>query len=371
MQRFYLLDLTRTIAALSVVLLHYRQFFWVSFNTFGEGYNIFNQPFYSLLEWFYTFGHHAVPYFFTLSGFVFFHTYNQTINQKKILFKNYLILRFSRLYPLHFATLVLVLFLQFFYYYLNKKYFVHDANTFKNFILHLFLVQEWSLKPQFAFNAPSWSISVEIILYVFFFFVTFLWVMNLKKVFIIFIILLIFQIFNQPKFESILIGLLCFYSGGVIYFIFENVKKLQINNYILLLIILLLDIIIFGRYLNPYFLNYQKEFSYLFGERIFILLFFFKFPLLILNLALIQVFFIYLGKSLKLLGDISYTIYLIHFPIMLIFSIIHTFIKINFYSNFFFLFYFFSLFITSILVFKFYESPLKIKIRDKFIKNLC
>lgn len=184
---------------------------------------------------------------------------------------------------------------------------------------------------------------------------------------IIFLFLFVLQIILQPKLQNISVGLLCFYSGGIVYFIFEYLKKKTTNNYKLLIIILIIDIIIFGRALNVYFLNFQEQVSYLIGERIFILLFFIKFPLIILNLALLQTFFVFLGKPFKLLGDISYTIYLIHFPLELVIVILNTsFLNINFDSGFFFVIYFLILFTSSAIIFKYYENPLKIIIRNKF-----
>ena len=366
-QRFYLLDLTRTVAALCVVLQHYQHFYFLSYNVFPENFTRSQQPFYFLLKDFYSFGSVAVQFFFTLSGFIFFFIYNRLIYERKISLKNYFILRISRLYPLHILTLIAVMLLQFLYYYLNNKYFIHDSNTFENFILHLFLIQEWRLNTEWSFNAPSWSISVEILLYIFFFFISFIGVVKFSKVLFTFLFLFVLQAILQPKLQNISVGLLCFYSGGIVYFIFEYLKKKVTNNYKLLIIILILDIIVFGRFLNLYFLNFQEQVSYLIGDRIFILLFFIKFPLIILNLALLQTFFVFLGKPLKLLGDISYTIYLIHFPLELVIEILNTsFLNINYDSEIFFVIYFLILFITSATIFKYYENPLKIIIRNKF-----
>jgi len=83
-----------------------------------------------------------------------------------------------------------------------------------------------------------------------------------------------------------------------------------------------------------------------------------------------QNFFNNLGKSLKLLGDMSYTIYLVHVPVEIIYSIIDTqIIKINYDSNYFFLIYFVTIFLFSFVIFAFFEIPLKKFIRKKLIKK--
>ena len=137
-----------------------------------------------------------------------------------------------------------------------------------------------------------------------------------------------------------------------------------------MLMIMILDIIIFGRFLNETFLKVQDSISFIIGERFMVLLFLIKFPLLIINLVVIQFYFKNLGKSFQIIGDLSYTIYLIHFPLQIILTILNNeFFTLNFYSEYFFLFYMFIIFITSYLVHKFYEHPIKELIRYNFIKN--
>ena len=75
-----------------------------------------------------------------------------------------------------------------------------------------------------------------------------------------------------------------------------------------------------------------------------------------------------MGKSLQIFGDISYTIYLVHVPIQLLFSIVDkNIVKINYDSNFIFILFFLIIFIFSIMIYKFFEIPVKNKLRKKFI----
>ena len=113
----------------------------------------------------------------------------------------------------------------------------------------------------------------------------------------------------------------------------------------------------------------QKNYSFLFGNNFFILLFFVKFPLIILNLTLIQIYFKNMGKSFQIIGDISYTIYLLHFLIQIIFSLVDkSFLKINFDSNYVFLLFFSILFFSSYFLYKYFEVKAKIILRKKFIE---
>jgi peptidoglycan/LPS O-acetylase OafA/YrhL len=373
-EKFYLLDLARTIAALSVVLQHYQHFYFVGENSYKEGFERSSQPFYKILEPLYSFGSVAVQFFFVLSGFIFFLIYKDTVYSKKINFKNFIILRISRLYPLHLLTLFVVVLLQVCHIYFNNEFFVHKANDVKNFFLHLFLIQEWGFNTKWGFNAPAWSISVEILLYITFFFVAKKTLNNIFQVFLSLIGLFIIYILIQPSITNLLVGFLCFYIGGFTFFIYKSliifINKKIINKFIILFIILLLDIIIFGRFLNQIFIQITDYFKFLIGERIFLLLFFIKFPLIILNLTLLQNILPTLGRSFRFFGEISYTVYLVHFPVEIIFSLINNNIyNLNFSANYIFVTYLFSVFLISYLIFIFYENPLKELIRLKFLKN--
>ena len=107
MERFYLLDIARGVAAIVVAIFHYKLFY--AYNLSSENFVIQNQPFYDYIKLIYEYGWIAVQFFFLLSGFIFFKLYLNKIKRKNLSFYNFLILRISRLYPLHFITLVIVL----------------------------------------------------------------------------------------------------------------------------------------------------------------------------------------------------------------------------------------------------------------------
>jgi len=376
--RFFLLDLSRAVAAICVVLQHYQHFYFVAPNTYVENFVRSQQPFFNLIEPAYKFGSVAVQFFFILSGFIFFMFYKKKIENKKINFNNFLILRLSRLYPLHLLTLFAMLIFQKLYFSLNNEFFVYHANDLKNFILHLFLIQEWGFEIAWAYNAPAWSISVELFLYISFFIFSLFYIKNLFQSFLSIIIVFFLYCLIYSKISgstlglsSISLGLLLFYYGGFIYYLFLKIKNLLNSKFenFLLIFLVILNIIIFGKLLNNTFLELQYSLISFTGDRLMILLYFIKFPLIIINLSVLQFYFKNMGKSLQIFGDISYTIYLVHLPIQMLFSIIDkNIIQIDFDNNFIFILFFLIIFIFSIIVYKFFELPLKNKLRKNFIK---
>lgn len=118
-----------------------------------------------------------VDLFFILSGFVMALSYSEKITNG-LNFKNYILLRLARLYPLHFFTLIVWLI-----YLLAKQYlfiqgyggssqFNESSNeNIYSFLTHLTLTQSMWLNEQVSWNMPSWSISTEFFAYIFFFFI--------------------------------------------------------------------------------------------------------------------------------------------------------------------------------------------------------
>ena len=193
LDRLYLLDLARAFAATSVVLQHYQHFYYDKINLFVRQ----DQPFFNIIGFIYSFGSQAVPFFYMLSGFIFFNFYLEKIYKKEISFNKFAILRFSRLYPLHLLTLLLVVFFQQIYFNFENDYFIFKENNLENFFQFFFLIQQWPFMKGGleSFNAPSFSISVELFLYISFFIISLKYLRNMAQTILVSSIALILYFF--------------------------------------------------------------------------------------------------------------------------------------------------------------------------------
>ena len=160
----------RFICAVVVLIYHYQHFF---FPDIAAGITTLPAalPFYAPLWFIYTHGAAAVHIFWIISGLIFFHNYAARIFEGKVRSAQFFIRRFSRLYPLHFATLLLVAVLQIIYFRLNGAWFVYGANDWKHFLMQLVMASNWCVSSPYTFNGPIWSVSAEVLIYAIFFIV--------------------------------------------------------------------------------------------------------------------------------------------------------------------------------------------------------
>ena len=170
MKRLYSLDVLRGFAALSVVVWHWQHFFALPGGGWPDAWNPASQPFFLVLKPLYDAGWCAVDLFFLISGFVFFWLYSDALAARRLAGGEFAILRFSRLYPLHLATLVLVVVLQCFFMGQTGHAFIFEFADRARFIAALFMAQQW-LPPTDVqyFDGPGWSVSIEVLLYIVFF----------------------------------------------------------------------------------------------------------------------------------------------------------------------------------------------------------
>ncbi len=177
----YLSSLTtlRGLAALLVILLHFNIFCFAL------------APWDGHLDQFIQRGYLWVDLFFLLSGFIMMHVYAESFNDgiwKN--FKKFMRARFARIYPLHlFSFLSMVAF--FFWY--RANYVLYPNDYLYKFNVHtiwanLLLVHSMGLYKIISWNTPSWSISVEWWMYVVFPFllIPFRKITNWKRIFIFF-----------------------------------------------------------------------------------------------------------------------------------------------------------------------------------------
>jgi peptidoglycan/LPS O-acetylase OafA/YrhL len=162
------IELLRFVCACAVLLWHYQHFSYVANQ--AHDFITARQPFYGALALFYRYGLYGVQVFWCISGFIFSWKYGAAIAARQVTPGRFFLLRFSRLYPLHVATLLLVALLQGLYYAQHQYYFVYRDNSVGSFLLQLPLASHW-LYPLtgFSFNGPIWSVSLEVLAYLFFY----------------------------------------------------------------------------------------------------------------------------------------------------------------------------------------------------------
>jgi peptidoglycan/LPS O-acetylase OafA/YrhL len=172
-QRFYSLDVFRGLAALSVVFWHWQHFFYDGTNPGNPAPDQF--PFRNTFALFYDYGYCAVSLFFSMSGFIFFWLYSDAIMQRRLSWQDFALLRISRLYPLHFLTLIWVACFQWLYQFMTGSFFVYRYNDLYHFGLQVLFASAWGFQSEWeflhglSFNGPVWSVSIEVLLYAGFF----------------------------------------------------------------------------------------------------------------------------------------------------------------------------------------------------------
>ncbi len=245
MKKYFGIEILRFLTSLAVLFYHYRHFF----NPFNSDsvlkYNAAKTdlPFINLLNVFYENGILGVQVFYTISGFVFTYIYYHFYQTTS--YKTFFLNRFARLYPLHFATLILVTLLQIISSSSYGNFQIYQFNDLYHFILHLFFISSWGFEQGHSFNGPIWSVSVEILIYIIFFLLLML-IKKYKIYFIIIFSLLLLSIDKLINYESLFLECArLFFSGSLVYFIVQNQN---IKKYLLILSILLIFLSFLGNF---------------------------------------------------------------------------------------------------------------------------
>ncbi len=373
---FYSLDVLRGVAALSVVFWHWQSFF-LPFNKQGIAFFLEQQPMFDYFYIFYEKGYEAIYLFFCLSGFIFFWLYSKPIGNKSISPGPFTVLRLSRLYPLHFVTLLFVAAGQFVYMKITKTYFVYAFNDTYDFFLNLFFASAWGLEKGNSFNAPVWSVSVEILLYAVFFVFCRRIKLTLKSVLIAILVghLLnsVDRIFDLENF--IALGIRNFFIGGLIFMAYERLikggDKWKVSLWLPFVTIVawLATLLIMNPNYNFTFDRLPPMLAHKFASS---WSSFALFPMTILSLALIETKRGAFGKRWSLVGDISYASYLLHFPLQLAIAIVMVPLAVNwelFYSPLTMALYFIVLVIGSLVSHYYFEVPTQTFLRRKLLNR--
>jgi peptidoglycan/LPS O-acetylase OafA/YrhL len=297
--RFYLLDILRGLASLSVVLWHFQHFYYISPGELPAQFSAEIEPFYPVLKPFYLYGERAVELFFVLSGFVFFSQYLEPIRSGDVGVWRFFSLRCSRLYPLHFVTLLLVIALQFAAIQRTGGFLIYPCNDLNHFVVQVFLASGWWNDFCWSYNAPVWSVSVEVLLYAaFFMFAVRVRGMGVALPGMILLGIAIIA-FGPAAISQIGTGLICFFSGGATYHALRilGAKLALVAGISLTIAAIAVAILV---------------------DRLSIFLYAGVFSGVVLSLAAAQVLGPERGKGGRIVGDITYSTYLIHIPLQML-----------------------------------------------------
>lgn len=259
-------------------------------------------------------GHIGVSIFFVISGFVLSKSYSYESNGFKTNITIFYVRRLNRIYPSYAAALLI-----------SSLIFINDFE-YQHFFVSLLLIQSWLPSTDFyyALNTPDWSISNEIFFYFLFPFLF----KTLRFLCVLFLGIIILQIFlylllNHNNWDQIYFGTnnfshwlfyicpisrLCEFLAGMLVYRSWSKGVLLTAKHIPLAYIALVCTLLASIYV-PQALR-QSLFT------IIIVIYFFYAhltPSKYLNS-------IYGNPISKLLGEASYIFYLIHFPMLALFS---------------------------------------------------
>lgn len=348
------LEILRFVSSFAVLVWHYQHFFFISdqpVNFIRE-----NQPLYTIFSVFYDYGYFGVQVFWCVSGFIFFWKYRDLIANKIVNYKSFFVLRFSRLYPLHILTLILVIILQSFYFLINDSFFVYQHNDLEHFFYQVFFAGHWGLQDGFSFNGPVWSISVEVLVYFAFYcmlsYLTKSWLVNF------FVVVIYFISIHYEVYNSILECLVYFYVGGLASIAFKYFNKKNHQKYFASVLFFLLTVMSSLLFFTDVF-DIKKHYKFFWIFYIpFLLLVFannFKAPPLA-------------KKIIEAAGNMTYSAYLMHFPIQLLIVLCFSSMKmqIPYYSPIFFASFVIATFVAAFYSYSLFENPFQKFIRVKF-----
>jgi peptidoglycan/LPS O-acetylase OafA/YrhL len=193
---------------------------------------------------------------------------------------------------------------------------------------------------------------------------------------IVLIIISIIGFYVVQHYYSVMIGqgIGSFFLGGCVFLTYQTIIATRyansITKYVVILMIsawaatlyevdltsLSLHSIPFLWHFNTYFQSITHKLDDILGYWPIIILF----PLTILSLALIETRRGTLGKRVSFIGDISYSSYLLHFPLELLFSVVVTRFTISnsiYYAPWFMVLFFAVLITICLISFRYFEIP--------------
>lgn len=275
--------------------------YWVVIYHVREAVNI------SIISEIINIGYFGVDVFFVLSGYILTYVYYDEFFLKKAIgFKdnlNFIKKRFARIYPLHLTTLsAAILFALLLHFGLDIKQQMYNSHI----VPQLFLTHAWGIVSGIRWNFPSWSVSAEWFAYLFVFPVS-------------------YYLYHKTKISGLLVGVLfifLIYVLGTFYY-FNNDIGSQLDSGILRIIP---EFMIGSAAYLWYWKNRESSKLVLsIYAALIILVYLFTDNFQYSFILMVPCFIIFLhrgnyilniifgSKPVVFLGEISYSIYMLHF----------------------------------------------------------
>jgi len=308
-------------------------------------------------------GHLGVSFFFILSGFILAYNYKGKFIRKTITYRNFMLARIFRIYPLHILTLVIALVIK------NNHFdtILHWIKLLVNFMLLQSFVPVRDFF--FSFNNLSWSISDEMFFYALFP-ILILLVLKLKKYALLLILIppIVIAFFPSLKethwtyYINPLFRVFDFLIGILLFELFEKTKhqKISFNRGTLIEITSIVIFILFYAFYKDVEKSFRWSVYYWIPMSLIIYVFSFQKGFLSKILS---------NKMLIWLGEISFCFYMIHQLVINILWALNYKLRIIENGYILILTAFFVSLVGSGLIFKFYEKPVNSYLRKKYIKK--
>jgi peptidoglycan/LPS O-acetylase OafA/YrhL len=343
------LDALRGLAAIGVAVHHYRFYFDAG-------------PEWPILEPAYNGARFFVELFFVLSGYLLPQVYSHIGNYGELVVR-----RFARLFPLQWLTLLMVAAAQYLYSQIWGQPFIYTLNDGYNFLLNVLLLQQTGLQDGFSFNGPSWSISVEWIVNLVFFGFLLRPRLLLPCSFLLAVASVVLLAMSQPQIV-VLKTSFGFLDTGLLrcgYGFFIGVMAAGLGSRLsgsrggwLWDVLALAAGCLFLVFLASENLNTAKSSQ--------ILVVGFLLPLLVMACAKApRVGRVLSIRPLTWLGDISYAVYLLHFPIQVVIFAFRQYLPVPLNSGEGLLAFVALVMMAAHLVFKYFEKPAQTFIRAR------
>lgn len=343
------LEALRFLAAFAVLIWHYVHFAYIA----DKPVDLVRDrlPLYDLLQPFYQAGKYGVWVFWCISGFIFFWKYRDAIADRSMRGWTFLVYRLSRLYPLHILTLLIVALLQPVYFHSHGYFFVYQENDLPHFLLQIFMASDWIAQNVNSFNGPIWSISVEVLVYIAFFlmlrFVTKSPWLNLA------VIAVCLNVGGELS-----ACLAFFYAGGLAAIIRQSLTSVRLTAALeraAWFIVVVVPASIWILALQSRVIDWLLLLPYT--------------PILLFCLTCKIALPAPAGKLLEAAGNMTYSSYLLHFPIQLLIALGFAMSgnPIPFYDGWFFTAFVTTTLLASYLTYRYFEAPAQALLRNHLL----